>query len=43
VKILLKENKATFQVKEADPATVEAIKKAVAEAGFKVEGEPKVN
>ena len=43
VKVLLKEKKATVQAANADAPTLEAIKKAVADAGFSVEGEPKIN
>ncbi len=42
VQIVLKESKATLDVQEADAATMEAIKKAVKDAGFTVAGEPTV-
>ena len=42
VRVVLKENKALLKVKNANSETIEAIKKAIADAGYKVVGKPKV-
>jgi len=43
IKVVLKEKTARLTVSSADEQTLEAIKNAVAEAGFKVVGDIKVN
>lgn len=43
IQVVLKEKTAKLSVSSADEKTLEAIKKAVAEAGFKVVGDIKVN
>lgn len=43
VKVILKEKTATLSVKSADAATLESIKKAVTDAGYKVAGDVNVN
>lgn len=42
IHVLLKEKKATLTVANADQAAMTAIKKAVADAGYKVVGEPQI-